>query len=465
MDLIFLNKKDNQKIVIDTDGNEISDIGKIFEISRPEKKYNTFFILTPEKLFAYNYQKGELKLLTYHQNDLDPCMSDQSFFVMWNIAWIRCGDELKFFDGYGDPIPLEGYKRAYYYSYLDGIYISKSDNEDAFNNSKIELLDPLTKTIKEVVTGKFLEKNLVIVKNPKNNNLLGVSDLEGNIKVPLVYLDINAIGSKIIKLSNDKCQNEYFDISNNKPIFCGYYNIDQIMFYPDIEQDIYNGEIFYYEKDSKKGLIDRQENIKLEAKYFSFDYLAFGLFAFSRSEKNPYDFYQPKFGLCDARDNVLLEEEYDEISISFCGDNIATIKAVGTELINGEEFETKTFVLKDHTVIHNDEVDNIWMVDKDKFIIQKWGKYMLKNGWDDNAEVIIEADGDLYLYNGIFIHSLANGKYKLYRSDCIVTIECDNYIFIHDEKIMIKKNNHLSLIDRDFNIIKNSFYSAKDVVF
>ena len=53
MDLIFLNKKDNQKIVIDTDGNEISDIGKIFEISRPEKKYNTFFINQQNKSILF----------------------------------------------------------------------------------------------------------------------------------------------------------------------------------------------------------------------------------------------------------------------------------------------------------------------------------------------------------------------------------------------------------------------------
>ena len=233
---------------------------------------------------------------------------------------------------------------------------------------------------------------------------------EGNIKVPSKYLDVSMICGTIVKLRNEKCQNEYFDLANNKPIFTDYFYINKIMVQTDIEQDIYNGEIFYYEKNHKIGLIDHQENIKLEANYFSFNYLAFGLFAFSRSEKNPYDFYQPKFGLCDTEGNVLLEEEYDEISISFYDDNIATIKAVGAELINGEEFDKKAFVLKDHTVIHKDDIDEIWMVDRDKFIIQKEGKYTLKNGWGDDAEIFIEASDNLHVCNGIFSHSLANGK-------------------------------------------------------
>ena len=168
---------------------------------------------------------------------------------------------------------------------MDGIYISKSDNEDAFSNSKIELFDPITKTVKEVISGKFLEKNLVAVKNPENENLFGVSDLKGNIKVPSKYLDVSIICDTIVKLRNEKCQNEYFDLANNKPIFTDYFYINKIMVQTDIEQDIYNGEIFYYEKNNKIGLIDHQENIKLETNYFSFNYLAFGLFAFSRSEK------------------------------------------------------------------------------------------------------------------------------------------------------------------------------------
>lgn len=163
---------------------------------------------------------------------------------------------------------------------------------------------------------------------------------------------------------------------------------------------------------------------------------------------------------------MLLEEEYDEISISFYDyDNVATIKAVSTELINGEEFDKKAFVLKDHTVIQKDDIDNIWMVDKDKFIIQKEGKYTLKSGWDDDAKIFIEASDNLYVCNGIFSHSLANGKYRLYRNDFIVTIECDDYKFIYDEKIVIKKNNYLSLVDKNFNVIKNNFYNAKDIVF
>lgn len=467
MELIFLSKKGKKKVAIDLNGNEIRDIGEIFQVSETYKKYNTYFIITPEKLFAYNYKHKKLKLLAYHKIDLEllDCFFTKFLFkARWDIAWIRCGDELKFFDGYGDPIALEGYKTAYYYSYLDGVYISKSDNEDAFSNSKIELFDPITKTIKEVISGQFLEKNLVAVKNLENENFFGVSDLEGNIKVPSKYLDVSMICDTIVKLRNEKCQNEYFDLANNKPIFTDYFYISKIIVQTDIEQDIYNGEIFYYEKNNKIGLIDHQENIKLEANYFSFNYLAFGLFAFSRSEKNPYDFYQPKFGLCDTEGNVLLEEEYDEISISFYDyDDIATIKAVSTELINGEEFEIKTFALKDHTVIHNDEIDNIWMVDKDKFIIQKEGKYTLKSGWDDDAKIFIEASDNLYVCNGIFSHSLANGKYRLYRNDFIVTIECDNYKFIYDEKIVIKKNNYLSLVDKNFNVIKNNFYNAKDI--
>ena len=47
----------------------------------------------------------------------------------------------------------------------------------------------------------------------------------------------------------------------------------------------------------------------------------------------------------------------------------------------------------------------------------------------------------------------------------IATIECDDYQFIYDEKIVIKKNNYLSLVDKNFNIIKNNFYNAKDIVF
>ena len=151
---------------------------------------------------------------------------------------------------------------------MDGIYISKSDNEDAFSNSKLELFDPITKTVKEVISGQFLEKNLVAVKNPKNDNFFGVSDLEGNIKVPSKYLDVSMICDTIVKLRNDKCQNEYFDLANNKPIFTDYFYINKIMVQTDIEQDIYNGEIFYYEKNNKIGLIDYQENIKLEANYF-----------------------------------------------------------------------------------------------------------------------------------------------------------------------------------------------------
>lgn len=111
---------------------------------------------------------------------------------------------------------------------------------------------------------------------------------------------------------------------------------------------------------------------------------------------------------------MLLEEEYDEISISFYDDDIATIKAVGAELINGEEFDKKAFVLKDHTVIHKDDIDEIWMVDRDKFIIQKEGKYTLKNGWGDDTEIFIEASDNLHVCNGIFSHSMANGKYRLY---------------------------------------------------
>ena len=49
----------------------------------------------------------------------------------------------------------------------------------------------------------------------------------------------------IVKLRNDKCQNEYFDLANNKPIFTDYFYINKIMVQTDIEQDIYNGEIFY----------------------------------------------------------------------------------------------------------------------------------------------------------------------------------------------------------------------------
>ena len=417
MDLIFLRKKGNKKIAIDLDINDIKDIGEILQIKGTHKRYNTYFILTPEKFFAYNYKRKELKTLAYHKNNLelfDWPFSSFLFSVEDNISWIKCDEDLKFFDGYGNPIPLEGYKHTYYYSYLDGIYISKSDNEDAFSNSKIELFDPITKTVKEVISGKFLEKNLVAVKNPENENLFGVSDLEGNIKVPSKYLDVSMICDTIVKLRNEKCQNEYFDLANNKPIFTDYFYINKIMVQTDIEQDIYNGEIFYYEKNNKIGLIDYQENIKLEANYFSFNYLAFGLFAFSRSEKNPYDFYQPKFGLCDTEGNVLLEEEYDEISISFYDGDIATIKATSTELINGEEFDKKAFVLKDHTVIHKDDIDEIWMVYRDKFIIQKEGKYTLKNGWGDDAEIFIEASDNLHVCNGIFSHSMANGKYRLY---------------------------------------------------
>ena len=149
MDLIFLRKKGNKKIVIDLDVNEIKDIGEILQIKETHKRYNTYFILTSEKFFAYNYKRKELKTLTYHKNDLELFnwpFSSSLFSVEDNISWIKCDEDLKFFDGYGDPIALEGYKTAYYYSYLDGVYISKSDNEDAFSNSKIELFDPITKT-------------------------------------------------------------------------------------------------------------------------------------------------------------------------------------------------------------------------------------------------------------------------------------------------------------------------------
>lgn len=175
MELIFLRKKGNKKIAIDLDINGIKDIGKILQIKETHKRYNTYFILTPEKFFAYNYKRKELKTLAYHKNDLelfDWPFSSSLFSVKDNISWIKCDEDLKFFDGYGNPIPLEGYKHAYYYSYLDGIYISKSDNEDAFSNSKIELFDPITTTVKEVIFGQFLEKNLVAVKNPKNDNFL-----------------------------------------------------------------------------------------------------------------------------------------------------------------------------------------------------------------------------------------------------------------------------------------------------
>ena len=291
--------------------------------------------------------------------------------------------------------------------------------------------------------------------------MFGVSDLEGNIKVPSKYLDVSMICDTIVKLRNKKCQNEYFDLVNNKPIFTDYFYIDKIVVQTDIEQDIYNGDIFYYEKNNKIGLIGHQENIKLEANYFSFNYLAFGLFAFSRSEKNPYDFYQPKFGLCNIEGNVLLKEEYDEISISFYDDDIATIKAASTELINGEEFDKKAFVLKDHTVIHKDDIDEIWMVDRDKFIIQKEGKYTLKSGWGDDAE---------FLSKQVIISMFAMGflatPWPMGNIGFIeVTIECDDYQFIYDEKIAIKKNNYLSLVDKNFNIIKNNFYNAKDIVF
>ena len=104
------------------------------------------------------------------------------------------------------------------------------------------------------------------------------------------------------------------------------------------------------------------------------------------------------------------------------------------------------------------------MVYRDKFIIQKEGKYTLKSGWDDDAKIFIQASDNLYVCNGIFSHSLTNGKYRLYRNDFIVTIECDNYKFIYDEKIVIKKNNYLSLVDKNFNVIKNNFYNAKDIV-
>lgn len=71
MELIFLSKKGKKKVAIDLNGNEIRDIGEIFQVSETYKKYNTYFIITPEKLFAYNYKHKKLKLLAYHKIDLE----------------------------------------------------------------------------------------------------------------------------------------------------------------------------------------------------------------------------------------------------------------------------------------------------------------------------------------------------------------------------------------------------------
>ena len=93
MDLIFLRKKGNKKIVIDLDVNEIKDIGEILQIKETYKRYNTYFILTPEKFFAYNYKRKELKTLAYHKNDLelfDWPFSSSLFSVEDNISWIKC---------------------------------------------------------------------------------------------------------------------------------------------------------------------------------------------------------------------------------------------------------------------------------------------------------------------------------------------------------------------------------------
>ena len=171
--------------------------------------------------------------------------------------------------------------------------LDKKDNENAYILAFKNGMGAILKNNKIVLNHEYedifynAENDLLIVqKNAKQ----GVMNFEGNIIIPIEYSNIMISGNFITAQKNENI--EIFDIQGNLQNFKGYisiYKIENTEYYigitqndeykiidkngveltKQIYQDIKNidGQNFIAQKDNKYGIIDINENVKVDFEY------------------------------------------------------------------------------------------------------------------------------------------------------------------------------------------------------
>lgn len=243
-------------------------------------------------------------------------------------------------------------------------------------NDKFEEIATLDKSIREC--GRFVDGYTWFTDA---SGKTGFMDSEGNIVVKAQYDAMESCEYGIavcVKTGIDKNTfyvidmkgNELYSFDTNKYDGCGFYRDgylsvirDKKVIYLDekgkkafdvceleasdpqllYEFRLYHGTTPFFDS-GKYGLMDKDGNIKVRAKYDFLSYTGDGLYTFAK------DIDESKFGLVDKDGNIVLEDKYDRIDrlqtdvfLVLNGDTYTLVNEKGEEIGN-ESFSNYAFV-------------------------------------------------------------------------------------------------------------------------
>lgn len=425
-------EKDGKYGLIDFNGNEITS--NIYEnIEGLKYKEGELQVTKDGKLGIINIKGNELVEIEYDKVDVDAFYQEgQSYKLSGYIVGNKTD---------------EGYR--YGYISVDGEELLKTEyNEisrinDIKNEESIYLIASkngqygLTKNGENILNFEYQSINydndnsLLIIEKSKK---YGVSDINGNIIVPVQYSQIDIAGNNLYVT----------DTSGNKTVLDNSGNSTEINFnisYINVENTNYKIVIDDSNDKTLYGVVDNNNNELIKAQYSYIEYLFDNYFLISNE--------QGKLGVVDDNGQEKIEAIYNSlqqikdmklIQASITGENNIIIYSANAEII---------CQMQDATVTTNEDYIKVSNATETKYISNLGTELTNK---------------EIYTNNTLFAQNV-DGKWGFVDSNGNVKIQCayDKVTEFNEYGYAgIKKDGKWGVINEDGTIIAELKYEFKD---